>query len=332
MHAGDYLGDIKLKRCSYAARGVYIELLCIAFQCDERGVFITEGVVWTKEEILESIGGDMSEKLDAWAQLTKWKRFKVREDGAFYNSRMVRDEAERASNAKRQSDQRDREKEENQRVKADKKSNAKVTVKVTQEVTPEITVQSTEYREESLRVLEEKNLRAEDDEENARARENPTSSPSTSENSQKTDEKPEIGSAPKPKEEIPPDSVPPPFVDFSKTRLPIERLKDLYLKDQIGAEAVCMSYSWGNIEMLDAWLDAFNHWRKQQGETSDNQKNYRNHFLAWIRKQPNQEDPKTLNNQNRKHGKSDNGPPKNTGNAFSRVAEQIEEKIRSGEL
>lgn len=138
----------------------------------------------------------------------------------------------------------------------------------------------------------------------------------TSSTSEKPDlielEKPKSEILSKPQEQIPPDSAAPPFVHFSKTRLHIDRLKELFLEDQIGAEAVCMTHSWGNFEMLAAWLDYFNLWRTQQGETSDNQKNYRSHFLAWIRKQPYQEDPKKLIIQKQKNQSNDKRSENNT--------------------
>ncbi len=296
MNAADYLGDIKLKRCSFAARGVYIELLCIAFQCDERGVFITEGIVWTKDEILRSIAGDINEISAAWDELVRWKRFKQRDDGAYYNSRLVRDEAERSGNAKRQADQRKR---ENQQRNSYTTNNTKVTPIVTEEVTakvtPEVTVQSIRVlEEESLRVLEEKNLRVE--EETREEIQNPSTS--TNENSFEKPEKQNQEAIHQPREEIPPGSAPPPLPPDQQSKLTagwvwIEQWYKSTLADQIYladiarvaglAESVQTADSLSRL--VGPWLRRF----VKDQQSTEGEKNFlvrttdkRKHFKSWM--------------------------------------------------
>jgi len=98
FYPADWLADKNLRRCGAVARGCWIDLLCIMHQTEERGVLIENGVPWTREEAVESIGGgDAKFGFDI---LTKKGVLKQRDDGAYYSSRMVRDEEIRQNHAK----------------------------------------------------------------------------------------------------------------------------------------------------------------------------------------------------------------------------------------
>ena len=53
----EWLSDKDLRRCSLAARGAWIDMLCMMFQCDEVGVLVSAGVPWTVEDVCAALGG-----------------------------------------------------------------------------------------------------------------------------------------------------------------------------------------------------------------------------------------------------------------------------------
>jgi len=96
FYPSDWLRDPELLRCSKAAKGVWIDMLCLMFDCVERGKLISNGVPWSKEEIAQAIGGDVDENLSAIAELLgKGVARVARNTEAIYCSRMVRDEHKR---------------------------------------------------------------------------------------------------------------------------------------------------------------------------------------------------------------------------------------------
>lgn len=110
FYTGDWLKDPNLRRCSLAARGVYIDMLCLMFECEIRGVLATNGVAWSEREIAATISGEPSQLLSCVEELLR-KGVVSRDDadgnstgtpGSIYSRRMVRDEKSRASNRERQ--------------------------------------------------------------------------------------------------------------------------------------------------------------------------------------------------------------------------------------
>lgn len=96
FYPGDWRKDPNLSRCTHAEKGVWMDMLCIAFECDERGVLISQGTPWTDEEIAGAIGGDQSATLSHIAALLRKGVAKRRNDGAIFSARLVRDESKRA--------------------------------------------------------------------------------------------------------------------------------------------------------------------------------------------------------------------------------------------
>lgn len=95
FYPGDWMKDPDLRRCSHAAKGVWVDLLCLMFECAERGVLATSGVAWTDQEIAQAVGGDQSVVLECLRELTCKGVAKRRADGALYSKRMVADETKR---------------------------------------------------------------------------------------------------------------------------------------------------------------------------------------------------------------------------------------------
>jgi len=88
FYPGDWLKDPALRLCSPAARGVWIDLLCLMAESAERGVLITTGVAWTTGDAARATGGtrqQVQELIDKGVA-------RVRDDGAMYSARMVKDE------------------------------------------------------------------------------------------------------------------------------------------------------------------------------------------------------------------------------------------------
>lgn len=98
FYPGDWQKDPNLRRCSHSAKGIWIDMLCLMFECDERGVLATAGRPWTREEIAQAVGGDYSQTLSGIEELSVKGVVNLRENGAYYSRRMVRDEQRRATN------------------------------------------------------------------------------------------------------------------------------------------------------------------------------------------------------------------------------------------
>jgi len=92
---GAWLTDAALSIVSEAARGVASDLMCIAFDMPERGVYKTNGKPWTIKQMAHSARGTGKRRLRCVKELIAAGVLKKRESGEFYWSRIVRDEVER---------------------------------------------------------------------------------------------------------------------------------------------------------------------------------------------------------------------------------------------
>jgi len=81
--------------CSAAARGVWIDLLCHAFKCEERGVFRSNGKQWGSKEVAALCGITEPEAEAALKELVSTGTAETMPDGTVYNRRMVADEKQR---------------------------------------------------------------------------------------------------------------------------------------------------------------------------------------------------------------------------------------------
>lgn len=92
FYPGDWLKDLNLRRCSFAAQGVWINLLCLMFQSEERGVLITGSRAWSEMDCASAIGGNRDAALNLIRELLDKGVAQRRSDGAIFSARMVRDE------------------------------------------------------------------------------------------------------------------------------------------------------------------------------------------------------------------------------------------------
>ena len=95
FYPGDWLKDPNLRRCTHAAKGVWMDLLCLMFESEERGVLATAGVAWSDDEIALAVGGDRAVVLACVQELTHKGVANRQSNGALYSRRLIRDEHKR---------------------------------------------------------------------------------------------------------------------------------------------------------------------------------------------------------------------------------------------
>lgn len=91
FYPGDWKKDQNLARASLAAKGAMIEIMCLAFECEKRGVLGTDGKPWTIEEIAFAMGGDKQVNIDAIKELLELNVLKKNKKNFIFSSRMVKD-------------------------------------------------------------------------------------------------------------------------------------------------------------------------------------------------------------------------------------------------
>ena len=66
FYPADWLKDPKLKRCSFKAKGVWIDVLANAFECTEKGILRDEKGPFSRNEILSMLTGKQREKREGF--------------------------------------------------------------------------------------------------------------------------------------------------------------------------------------------------------------------------------------------------------------------------
>lgn len=92
FYPGDWLKDSAVRRCSHAARGFWIDLLCVMFDCEQRGILATGENPWSDDEIAASVTGSATTNLTLLCELLSKGVCSRNEAGAIFSRRMVRDE------------------------------------------------------------------------------------------------------------------------------------------------------------------------------------------------------------------------------------------------
>lgn len=89
FYPGDWLKDPALRRCSTAARGAFIDLLCYAFECEPRGFLVTNEEPWDDKCCAKVVGC----RVTLVQQLLREGVLKTDDkSGAYFSKRMVEDE------------------------------------------------------------------------------------------------------------------------------------------------------------------------------------------------------------------------------------------------
>lgn len=100
FYPGDWRRDIALRKCSLAARGMWIELMCIAHECEPYGTLKHNGEALQADDIAGLVGMCSPREAKALiAELVRKGVAKVDPDGLLYSKRMVDDERIRNARA-----------------------------------------------------------------------------------------------------------------------------------------------------------------------------------------------------------------------------------------
>ena len=102
FYPGDWMKDPNVRRCSPAARGVWMDMLCLAFECEDRGVLASGDQPWTDAEISAAVTGPTDVVLSCISELLSKGVCARNKSGAIFSKRMVRDEHERKEWRQRQ--------------------------------------------------------------------------------------------------------------------------------------------------------------------------------------------------------------------------------------
>lgn len=89
----DWRDETSLRLCSMAARGLWIDLMCLMHSCENYGYLEAAGEPMTAEQIARLVG-EPPKDVRAWlAELTRHNVCSIDQRGVMYSRRMVRDEA-----------------------------------------------------------------------------------------------------------------------------------------------------------------------------------------------------------------------------------------------
>ena len=93
-YPSDWRSDPGLRCCSLAARGLWVEMLCVMHEAPRRGYLLVGNSAPTPQQLAVISGSSIKETNRLLAQLMEAGVFSV-EDGIIYSRRMVRDEKQR---------------------------------------------------------------------------------------------------------------------------------------------------------------------------------------------------------------------------------------------
>lgn len=97
FYPGDWMKDPALRACSLAARGLWLDLLCLMFECDRRGYLQINGKPMSLEQIARATGCSTDEASRGLQELESSGVFSRSEHGSIYSRRLVRDDQTRAA-------------------------------------------------------------------------------------------------------------------------------------------------------------------------------------------------------------------------------------------
>ena len=91
FYPSDWRGDAKLRMCSIAARGLWLEMLAIAHEAEEYGYVTINGKAPTNLQLAKMVGEDESWVTQWVTELENSGVFSRTSEGVIYSRRMVRD-------------------------------------------------------------------------------------------------------------------------------------------------------------------------------------------------------------------------------------------------
>lgn len=99
FYPADWRKDVQLRSCSFAARGLWMDLICVMHDCEPYGHLTTNGRPMTPEQIVNQIGGTVATVRKLLAELIENGVARTTDTGIIFNKRMVRDEQVRNARA-----------------------------------------------------------------------------------------------------------------------------------------------------------------------------------------------------------------------------------------
>lgn len=92
FYPGDWRKDPGIQACSFAARGLWVEMLCLMHESEQRGYLVLAGRAITPEQLARQTGGSADEVRGLLAELETAGVFSRDENGVIFSRRMGRDE------------------------------------------------------------------------------------------------------------------------------------------------------------------------------------------------------------------------------------------------
>lgn len=99
FYPADWRKDVELQSCSMAAQGLWINVMCIAHECEPYGHLMVNGKPMTPAQIGRQVGLSLKECEALLAELMDAGVIRRTEQGAYFSKRMVQDEATRNARA-----------------------------------------------------------------------------------------------------------------------------------------------------------------------------------------------------------------------------------------
>lgn len=94
----DWQGDLKLRSCSLAARGLWAEIVCVMNSADPKGYLVVNGDKPNFTMLSTLCGAPEKEVKKHLKELENAGVFSLMDDGTIYSRRIVRDEEKSAKN------------------------------------------------------------------------------------------------------------------------------------------------------------------------------------------------------------------------------------------
>jgi len=93
FYPADWRKDPAVQALDFFSRGVWIEVLCLMHESNERGVLLLNGIPMPESALANILGLDKQNLEDALSKIKAYGVAKIRQsDGALYSKRMVDDE------------------------------------------------------------------------------------------------------------------------------------------------------------------------------------------------------------------------------------------------
>jgi hypothetical protein len=96
----DWRGDPLLRMCSIGARGLWMEMLCLAAESTKKGYVLLNGKPPTPEELAQACGVPVEVVPPLLQELMKWGVPSITRNGIYYSRRMIKASKKRLASSK----------------------------------------------------------------------------------------------------------------------------------------------------------------------------------------------------------------------------------------